>query len=182
MALETVIPTTVNEEEDVHAQFDIGLGSEIGKSGEEGSSVASEVFDENTRLIEKHELPSLLDLKMNRRKLGHDRDRCATFSTSRTTSKYPHLTSMTAHPPANDNTSMPEPTLILNETPETSPVSLKELRRKLTQLITRRPSLLLLSIKCSDCRRNANWTLSINPRDLLARTVDIIDGIGRRPV
>ena len=61
--LKTVIfATTVNEEEDV--QFDIGLGSEIGKSVEEGSSVASEAFGESRRPIEKHELSSLLDLKL----------------------------------------------------------------------------------------------------------------------
>ena len=37
-------PTTVNEEEDL--QFDMSLSFEIGKSAEEGSNVASEVFEE----------------------------------------------------------------------------------------------------------------------------------------
>jgi hypothetical protein len=43
--LKTVIPaTTVNAEEGV--KFDISLSSGIGKIGEEGSIVASEVFEE----------------------------------------------------------------------------------------------------------------------------------------
>ena len=69
LPLKTVNPaTTVNEEEDV--QFDISLSSVIGKSDEEGSSFASEVFEESPGAMEKHELPSRLDLKLNRRKLG----------------------------------------------------------------------------------------------------------------
>ena len=56
--LKTVIPaTTVNEEEDV--PFDVSLGEE---SGEE--VVASEVFEESLGPMEKHECPSLLDLKL----------------------------------------------------------------------------------------------------------------------
>ena len=71
--LKTVIPaTTVNEEEDV--QFDISLNSEIGKSGEEEerSSVASEVFEESPGSTEKHELPSLLDLKLELEEAGNN--------------------------------------------------------------------------------------------------------------
>jgi hypothetical protein len=67
--LKIVIPaTTVNVEEVV--QFGISLISEIGKSSEEGSSVASEMFEENEMFeespepMEKDELPSLLDLKL----------------------------------------------------------------------------------------------------------------------
>ena len=57
--LKTVIPaTTVNEEEDV--PYDISLGE---KSGEE-SSDASVVFEESPGPMEKQELPSLLDLKL----------------------------------------------------------------------------------------------------------------------
>ena len=70
LPLKTVNPaTTVNEEEDV-VQFDISLSSVIGMSDEEGSSFASEVFEESPGAMEKHELPSRLDLKLNRRKLG----------------------------------------------------------------------------------------------------------------
>ena len=69
--LKTVISaTTVSEEEDV--QFDISLNSEIGKSGEEeGSNVASEVFEESPGPMEKHELPSLLDLKLESKEAGN---------------------------------------------------------------------------------------------------------------
>ena len=60
--LKTDIPaTTANEEEDV--QVEISLSSEIGKSGEEESSVASEVVEESSEPMEKHELSSLIDLK-----------------------------------------------------------------------------------------------------------------------
>ena len=66
----TVIPATTLNEEEEDVQFDISLDSEIEKSGEEGSSAATEVFEESPGPIEKHELPSLLDSKRNRRKLG----------------------------------------------------------------------------------------------------------------
>ena len=56
---------TVNEEEDV--PFDISLGE---KSGEEGSSVASEAFEESPGPIEKHKLPSRLDLKLESEEAG----------------------------------------------------------------------------------------------------------------
>ena len=57
--MKTVIPATiVNEEEDI--PFDISLGK---KNGEEGSSVASEVFEER--------LPSLLDLKLESEEAGN---------------------------------------------------------------------------------------------------------------
>ena len=84
--LKIVIPaTTVNEDED--EQFDVGLGSEIGKSGEERSSVALEVFGEARTPI---------SLRFEAGIGGsweHGRDRCAAFSTSRTGSKCPpHLT------------------------------------------------------------------------------------------
>jgi hypothetical protein len=71
MPLKTVIPaTTANEEEDV--EFELSLSPEIGEiaesggggGGEEGSSVASEVFEEGSGSMEKHEVPSLLDLKL----------------------------------------------------------------------------------------------------------------------
>ena len=57
--MKTVIhATTVDEEEDI--PFDISLGK---KNGEEGSSVASEVFEER--------LPSLLDLKLESEEAGN---------------------------------------------------------------------------------------------------------------
>ena len=63
--LKTVVPaaTPANEEEDV--QVEISLRSEVGKSGEEGSSVASEMLEESPAgLVEKHDPPSLLDSKL----------------------------------------------------------------------------------------------------------------------
>ena len=67
--LKRVIPaTTVNEEEDV--QFNISLGSKIGKSVVEGNSVASEVFEESLGPMEKQGLPSLLDLKLESEEAG----------------------------------------------------------------------------------------------------------------
>ena len=61
--LKTVIPATTvaNEEEDV--QLDLSLSSEIGKSGEEGSSVVpSEVIEEESPgPVEVHEPPPLLE-------------------------------------------------------------------------------------------------------------------------
>jgi hypothetical protein len=71
--LKTVIPATTvaNEEEDV--QFDLSLSSEVGESGEEGSSVvASEVFEEESpEPVEVHESPSLLDLKLEPEETGN---------------------------------------------------------------------------------------------------------------
>ena len=67
--LKTVIPApTVNEEEDV--QFNISLGSQIGKSAVERNSVASEVFEESLGPMEKQELSSLLDLKLGSEEAG----------------------------------------------------------------------------------------------------------------
>jgi hypothetical protein len=51
--------------------LDVSLSSEIGKSGEEGSSVASEVFEESPGPMEKDELPSLLDLKPESEEIGN---------------------------------------------------------------------------------------------------------------
>jgi len=77
--LKTVIhTTTVNEKEDV--PFDNSLGE---KSGEEGSSVASEVFEER--------LPSLLDLKLESEEAGN-------------TTELAVLPSAPAEPEANDPT------------------------------------------------------------------------------
>ena len=64
-----ILATTVNEEEDL--PFDISLSSEIGKSGEEGSSVVSEVFEESPGPMEKHEVPSPLDLKQESEEAGN---------------------------------------------------------------------------------------------------------------
>ena len=62
-------PTTVNQEEDL--QFDMSLSSEIGKSAEEGSSVASDVFEESPGPKEKNECPSPLGLKLESEKAGN---------------------------------------------------------------------------------------------------------------
>ena len=178
MPLKTVIPaTTVNEEEDV--QFDITLSSETGKSGEEANdSVASEVFEEIPEPMEKDELPSLLDLKLEPEEAVNTAEipvlpsapaepevKVPTLHSStedepaeptvpstevqtddnseiqpilvETTTAHPLVSSIdiksddssetqpiliektTSYPPANDNVSLPEPTLIPKETPET---------------------------------------------------------------
>jgi hypothetical protein len=138
-------PTTVNEEEDV--QFDISLSSEIGESGEEGSSVASEVFEESPGPMEKDELPSLLNLKLESEEAGNTAEIAelpsapaepeAKVSTLHSSTKeepeaksddspetQPMLSeTTTAQPLANDNVSLPEPTLIPKETPENTVAS-----------------------------------------------------------
>ena len=50
---------------------DISLGSEIGKRGEEGSSVASEAFEESPGPMENHLLPSLSDLRLESEEAGN---------------------------------------------------------------------------------------------------------------
>ena len=86
--LKIVIPaTTVNEDED--EQFDVGLGSEIGKSGEERSSVASEVSE-----VSPGEARTPISLRFEAGIGGSwedGRDSCTSFSTSRTGSSL-HLT------------------------------------------------------------------------------------------
>ena len=124
--MKIVIPaTTVNEEKD--EQFDVGLGSEIGKSGEERSSVASEVSEVSPGQMEKHELPSFLDLKLESEEAGKtaeiavhpsapaEPEAVSTLHSSTeeepveptsddSPETQPILSEMTtAHPPANDN-------------------------------------------------------------------------------
>jgi hypothetical protein len=114
--LKTVISaTSVNVEEVV--QFGISLISEIGKSGEEGSSVASEIFDESPGPMEKDELPSLLDLKLESEEAGNT-GRCA-FSTSRTRSKGLRLTIVYEEEPAEPTVSS---IVMSNDSPETQPI------------------------------------------------------------
>ena len=61
--LKTVIPATSLRRPMKRKSFSLTLGSEIGKSGE-GSGLALEVSEESLGPTEKHEFPSLLDLKL----------------------------------------------------------------------------------------------------------------------
>ena len=107
--LKTLISaTTVNEEEDV--QFDMSLSPETGKSGEEGNnSVASEVSEEIPELMEKDELPSLLDLKLESEEAVNTAEIAVLPSAPvEPEAKVPTLHSSTEEEPAEPTVSLPE--------------------------------------------------------------------------
>ena len=128
---------------------DISLGSEIGKRGEEGSSVASEAFEESPGPMENHLLPSLSDLRLESEEAGNTAEIAVLPSApAEPEAMVPILHSSTEEEPpeptvssmelksvdspkdslcettttahTNDNVSIPEPTLIRKATPETA--------------------------------------------------------------